>query len=288
MSCLLTFRSAKLLILVTRLHPGLPARCGERRGTHAGFTLAEMLVAMAVLAVIMVMLGQISQTVSQAWLDGQRKVNNFTKARAMLDMFARDVQGAVFRPDLAVFPGSDTIFYTRRPGVPSTSGGVVRNVSLVRYSYNTDQSTTTTISTLQRGDMAIPWNATASTIPFGNTTDFGTNTPTSRDTAPGVINYKVLFIYADGTNSLTYTASTTNPVRAIGLTLAVVDDQSLKFLSLAQVLALRTALDANCSGTTSVKADWEKYLASGLPWNSYPKRLGVGFKIFERYVILSN
>jgi len=84
--------------------------------TRAGFTLVEMMTAIGVFTLIIVMLGQVLTTVNQAWVDGQRRVNNFTKARAMLDMFAHDIQAGVFRSDLAAFPGTDIAFYTKRPG----------------------------------------------------------------------------------------------------------------------------------------------------------------------------
>jgi prepilin-type N-terminal cleavage/methylation domain-containing protein len=268
--------------------PSIPSSKGFRR-RRKGFTLIEMMTALTVLSLMMVMLGQILQMVGMAWTNGEKNVNNFTKARAMLDMFSKDIQSGVFRNDLAAFPlaGATTSasFYTQRPGVPSTNDPE-RYVSLVQYDYNPDQSTSINMTTLQRGDMAISWDASPTVLPFGNTTDFNGDTVTPRNTAPGVVDYKLLFVYANGTVSTTYTYSTTNPLRAVGLTLLVVDDQTLKLLTTSEVTALRTAFDlpAVTTGTRSVKADWENYLATGMSWSSYPKSLGVGLKVFERYV----
>ncbi|CAN5778870.1 hypothetical protein BH09VER1_BH09VER1_17500 [soil metagenome] len=247
-----------------------------------------MLVAFAVLALILVLLGQILTTVSGAWTAGQKKANNFAKARAMLDMFARDVQGGVFRPDLAAFPGGTISFYTKLPGV-SSNGATVRRISLVKYSYSTNQATSAGMSTLQRGDTAIPWSAGAEAVPFGNTTDFGTQTPSPRDTAPGVVAYQTLFVYADGTTSSNY-PNGTNALRALALTLAVVDDKTLDQLSTNQVQHLRDGFNASTGGANGVRAAWEKYLAtgSGPGWSSYPKSLGSNLKVFERYVLLPN
>lgn len=259
------------------------SRSGKR--SLAGFTLLEMLTAVAVLAMLMVILGKILGTTSRAWVDGQRKVNNFNKARAMLDIFARDIQSGVFRSDLAFFPGSAISFYTLRPGF-LTSGGTVRGVSIVQYGYSSDQSSNTTATTLQRSDMAISWSSAASTMSFGNTSSFGSNTLNPRDTAPGVVCYKAVFVYADGGYLPTYVSNSSNPLCAVGLTLAVVDDQTLKQLSMDQVLALRAALKESAAGTRSVKAEWEDYFRDSSVWNSYPQSLKVGLKIFERYVIL--
>ena len=155
------------------------------------------------------------------------------------------------------------------------------------------------MTTLDRGDMAILWTSPTSLISFGSTNpaSFGVNTSalTARNTAPGVIDYRVLFVYADGTVNTTYpypppypsAFSSAPSLCAVALTLAVVDDNSLLQLSLSQVQALRTALDGAVSGTRSVKADWETYL-NNMNWTSYPKTTRAGLKVFERYVIITN
>jgi prepilin-type N-terminal cleavage/methylation domain-containing protein len=262
------------------------SRSAKDPGGKFGFTLVEMITAIAVLSLMMVMMGQILAMASHAWLDGERNVNNFTKARAMLDMFASDVESGVFRTDLAAFQGTSIEFYTQRQGV-APSAGAVRSVSLVQYAYKTDQSTPVNMSTLQRGDMSIFWTASANSITFGDTTDFESNTPTFRDMVPGVIDYKPLFVYSDGTLSPTYTVITTNPLHAVGLTLAVVDDRTLGQLTTTQIQALRTAFDGAATGTRSVKADWEDYERTSLTWSAYPKSLGAGLKVFEIYVNLT-
>lgn len=249
-----------------------------------------MMVAIAVLALMLVLFSQIFSSVGRVWTDGQKKANNFAKARAMLDIFSRDIQAGVFRPDLAAFPGGALSFYTKIPGVVS-NGTDVRRVSLVKYDYSPDQSSGASMSTLQRGDMAIPWDAAADAMPFGNTTDFGSQTPSPRDTAPGVVAYKALFIYADGMVSSNYAANnSTNPLRALALTLAVVDDRTLAQLSQSQVQTLRAGLDDTTQGAVGIKAAWEKYLnnGNGLDWSSYPKGLANNLKIFERHVLLPN
>ncbi|SDU05437.1 prepilin-type N-terminal cleavage/methylation domain-containing protein [Verrucomicrobium sp. GAS474] len=265
------------------------------RRPRAAFTLVEVMCAMAILVFIMVMLSQILGSVTQAWVGGQRKANNFTKARVMLEMFARDIRGGVFRSDLAAFPGGQLSLYTNSQGV-SSQGGSVRAVSLVTYSYSTDRSTLASLSTLQRGDTGILWSSDAASIAFGNTAGFGANAVHPRDTAAGVIAYKAVFLYADGTLSSTYSAGTSSPVSSsgtssanplcgVGLTLAVIDDQTLLQLNSAQFLGLRSLLEEGAHGTTSVKGDWEKMIKSGA-LNGYPMGVKANLKIFERYVTL--
>lgn len=241
------------------------------------FTLIEMLVAMAVLALITVVLAQMLSATSQTWLTGQAKANNFTKGRSMLDLLARDLQRGLYRNDLPAFPGGQVAFYTERPGFSGTTNAV-RNLSWVHYNLG---ATTNTI--LQRADLAVPWNA-------ANAVAFGTgNTPTGavpRDTAPGVVGFQIQFLYADGSMSTNY--NTTNRPRALAIGLAVVDDKTLERLQTDpfKIASLRNGFASHATGTNSVKADWEEYLKTDLDWNTYPKSLASGLKVFERYVSL--
>lgn len=257
----------------------------RRKAKAGGFTLIELLVAIAVLALMTVLLAQMLQSTSQSWLGGQARVNNFTKARSMLDLMARDIQSGVFRSDLGLFAGSQSglpltnvAFYTQRPGVVAGGGANVRDVSLVQYS--TDSS-----SMLQRGDMPILWNGASSNISFGATDSLPQlGSTVSRETVPGVVGFRVLFLQKDGTLSNAY--NPVNPAKGVAIGIAVIDDNTLKKLNAAGKLsALQSALSGRVSGTNSVKADWDKYLQSGLPWENYPSDLGRGLKIFERYVL---
>jgi prepilin-type N-terminal cleavage/methylation domain-containing protein len=258
----------------------------HRKSATKAFTLIELLVAMAVLALMTVLLAQMLQSTSQSWLGGQARVNNFAKARSMMDLMARDVQSGVFRADLAMFAGASSgqaftnmAFYTLRPGVPSSSGASVRDVSLVQYSVDS-------ASILQRGDLAIPWDGTAATnISFG-TTNALPQLPrvVSRETASGVVGFQILFMQRDGTLSKTYDPALSGKGIAIGM--AVVDDNTLKRLEAAgKIDDLQSALAGTLSGTNSVKAEWDAFLQSGFNWGDYPPNLARGLKIFERYVV---
>ena len=248
----------------------------SRWSVSRAFTLIELLVAVAVLALISVILMQLLSAASQTWLTGQAKVNNFSKGRSMLDLLARDLQMGVYRSDLPAFPNGEIAFYTLRPGF-SSAGGVVRNVSWTRYDLG---SSTNTV--LQRADLAADWNSPGSPS-FGST-----NAPSgavSRDTALGVVGFQVQFVYPDGTLSTNYVASARPTAASIGI--AVVDDKTLERLRLdaSKISSLRDGFATSASGTNSIKADWENHLQS-LNWDSYPKSLATGLKIFERYVPL--
>jgi prepilin-type N-terminal cleavage/methylation domain-containing protein len=266
-----------------------------------GFTLVEMLVAMVVLAVLVLVLGKVFDIMDATYLYGLGRINNFTKARAMLDILQTDFQSAIFRPDLPAFPSTGATtppvieFYTARAGVPPSSSSIVRNVSLVKYALSTGIINGHPTSTLERYDMPIEWTDPSSSMGFGNTATFtGTGTLSPRDTAPGVVAFQVLFVQSDGSFSTTaFTPdleasglAKANPTRGIGITLAVIDDRAMQQLTVNQVNTLSAAFLAAVpsSPTESVKAYWEQYLKSGLPWNSYPKVLGTGIGVYECYV----
>ncbi|HEY8965439.1 MAG TPA: prepilin-type N-terminal cleavage/methylation domain-containing protein [Candidatus Methylacidiphilales bacterium] len=252
-----------------------------------GFTLVEVVTAVAVLALLLTLLGQLVGTMSRTWIDGQRRVNNFTKSRAMLDLFVFDIQSGVFRSDLAAFPASSPTFYTMRSGVAQASSP--RGLCLVQYSYDAGATSRAAMTTIRRGDMAVLWDSPATRISFGNSTTLP-QIPgiTPRDAAQGVVAFKLLFIRADGTFSDTYAPpSDANPSRAVGMTLAVVDDTALGQLVPGQIAALRARLDGAATGKRSVLADWEASLnGSRFEWNAFPKSLAQGLQIFERYAPL--
>ncbi|GAT31836.1 Verru_Chthon cassette protein C [Terrimicrobium sacchariphilum] len=253
--------------------PGLPCR---RKSARHAFTLVELLVAITVLALISVVLAQMLSATSQTWITGQARVNNFTKGRAMMDLLTRDLQGGLYRTDLPAFPAGTVGFYTERPGF--SSNATTRNLSWVQYDLGASTNTV-----LQRADLAASWSSSAPPA-FGDTVAPAGATP--RDTAPGIVGFKVQFIYPDGSISTNYVATNRPRVAAVGL--AVVDDKTLELLSAnpAKISALRNGFNTNATGTNSIKADWEKYLKNDLNWDAYPKTLTSGLKIFERYVSL--
>ena len=249
----------------------------EGRRRSFGFTLVEVMAAIVVLTLLTAILGQLLGTMSRTWQDGQRRVNNFTKARSMLELIGRDLQMGVFRSDLAAFPNGQIAFYVLRPGIPANSAEDVRTVSLVQYAVETGSSD----SVLQRQDFAIDWAASATAISFGNSATLPRlSGAVARDTASGVVGFKIFFVKTDGTLTATYSSS----VQAASVALAVIDDKTLMQMSQSQVSALRTALNAKADGSRNTMALWNDYLKSGIDWSAYPKNLAVGLKLFERYV----
>ncbi|HSI82914.1 MAG TPA: prepilin-type N-terminal cleavage/methylation domain-containing protein [Candidatus Methylacidiphilales bacterium] len=266
------------------------------------FTLVEVLVSVTVLSVIIVMMAQLIALVGQASANGLGRADNFTKSRAMLDLVVSDLQRAVIRRDLPIFQvdGSynvnaaandggfsagtySTSFFTQVPGLSSSA---VRNLSCVTYGIVTTPDADKI--KLQRSDLAIPWVNGAADIPFQGNLTIPLSSVTARDMAPGVVGFELVFRRADGTVTARYTGyNSTNPVVAVGVTLAVIGSQALPRLTVSDLTSIRTKLAGYVTGATtisSVKALWDANLTPDF-FTQYPSGLGPNLLTFERWVV---
>ena len=270
-----------------------------------GFTLVEMLVAISIMSFMLLTMAQITNLTEKAWRMEQNRIDNFTKARSMVDLITDDLQRAVFRGDLPIFgsggpnatPTSTgnglryftgttftNAFYTRLPGLPDPANSQVRDVSLVSYVLNSVNQGTDKI-VLQRSDLSVPWSSDQNLSFQGDITPLLQNSIT-RQVSPGVVGFRFAFRRADGTiiDQSQYTGyNATNPVVAIDVGLAVVAKQSLAILSTKQISDIQVAL-ASATIDHGIKATWDQKVLSTAFYAGYPKDLGNGLKTFERWV----
>lgn len=71
-----------------------------QRGRQKGFTLAEMLVSTAILAMLIVLMATIFSHTNEAWISGERRVENYQSGRAILELMARELGPAVISSNL--------------------------------------------------------------------------------------------------------------------------------------------------------------------------------------------
>jgi prepilin-type N-terminal cleavage/methylation domain-containing protein len=272
----------------------------RRHSCPSSFTLVEMLVAMAILALMLALMFNLLQLTMTASRMEKSRIDNFTRARALLDVIAGDIEGGVFRPDLAAFGTNNgvsstngisfmtngsalTAFYTRNPGLQANS----RNLSLVIY--RLDGSTN---AFFRRDQLSVPWTVPGTSwtgnIPFQGELASDANSTTAQEIAGGVVGFQLYFCRSDQSITNRYSGyQAANPVIAVGVALAVVDSQSLNLLnttgklnSLTQTLSSSSVI----SGTNSVKAEWDIYMNSPGFFQANPTPLGVGIETFERKV----
>jgi hypothetical protein len=86
----------------------LPIGRGVIHRTPSAFTLVELTVAMALLAFLMIILANMTDSASRAWCQGQSRAVTFQTARASLDLLARELAPAVVdtRMQFVVAPAS--------------------------------------------------------------------------------------------------------------------------------------------------------------------------------------
>ena len=78
-----------------------------RAGRRAGFSLIEILAAMAILMMIVVIMGRIFRDANRSWTMGTSRVLNNTTGRATVDMIAQDLQYAVADELLTFYAGPE-------------------------------------------------------------------------------------------------------------------------------------------------------------------------------------
>jgi hypothetical protein len=190
---------------------------------------------MAILSLMLVALATAMNYATRIWIDSVGTVDNFSKARVMLNIMDRDVQMMILRRDLPAFTdstGTSTFaFYSMQQGPTATGGSPPdsRAISLVQYKL----TPTATSSVLQRFSVGMNFAASGMTPAIGNTgttsavgfttgtltqlTDFAgsAGTPLNDNVANGVIAFQWQFVDSYG-NILTPpyvpTNSTASPI----------------------------------------------------------------------------
>jgi hypothetical protein len=243
--------------------------------------LIELLVALTVLALMLGLVGQITAAVGRAWSDTRNRTDNFTRARAALELMARDLQAGVFRTDLPVPLSTPLTFFSRRPGTGGS--GNSRRLSLVRYETVFLQGVEAGRDEvfLRRLDSAVDWDAAAGLFVPGAP---GTPLPVpvqAQDVFPGICLLQVH--YRDELGNVQTTFSSTTPRSVVAyIALAVVDQDSQRLLNAAQWQQIQDRL--NAAGVSAV--DWRAAMDETSFFNGYPDRLRSGIRVFERTVVL--
>ena len=252
-----------------------------------GFTLVEVLVAMAIFLTMMAFLSGILSTVSNITGIGQQNSRNANNARAIFDLIRRELQSGVNRVDLPGWivadPSTATLtFYSCSPGsaVSGANATGYRNLSFIKYQLDA------TVSTLRRGDSAAFWSSDPDILPLGVLSP-NTPNPILNDILTGVLAFHVTFLRQDGTFSNTYKGLSTNPEVAMGVSLAVIDARSLKTIKGENLQTLSQTLNQIAQGSLSPKAAWENAIRginAENPLMGYPVGIRSRLQFFERFI----
>ncbi len=246
-----------------------------------GFTLVELLLAMAILAVVLAMFAAAVGAVSRTWLQGVSRIETFTKARVILSLLDRDIQSLVMRRDLAAFvddAGSNSFaFYTQVNGLQGN-----RQLSLVRYAI----TNTGTNSMLQRWDYGMAY--TNSTLPLSNVTSLPVSTASPQDVTDGLLRFDWQFVTGNGTFKPAYHFDYYNPdspdnTRLLIVSIIALDDRAFQ---LAVQTGKRTQLQDKLAGIPAAGQTYGDYWNSKISSPSFgqdlPETVSGGVRVFER------
>ncbi len=219
-----------------------------RQSQIKAFTLIEMLVAIAVLALLTVMITQITSLSSKAINDSTKRIDGLTQARLVLDRIGIDLAARPKRSDLGLSftkaIGNDQFeFYSEVSGY---SGG--RHFSVVGY--RIQELNVYRYFQLERGVPGTDWSGTSTVLFLPQTL------PVIADVDYEIISNCILrlefcYLKIDGTYSNT-AKSDLSDVSAVAVAVAVLDINSRKMITSSQVRQLAAALPDSVEGNDPI------------------------------------
>ena len=289
-----------------------------RRINH-GFTLVELMVTMAILAVLVLFVTSLVNSAATITTLGNKRMDADTQARQLLDRMAVDFAQMVKRDDLDFFAkgtvaprtaggtmaGNDKIaFYSAVSGY-YPSAGSQSPVSLVGYRINA-ASGSASLNKMERLGIGLVWNGVSTTdtpvvflpltigpsasSPAGNWPQ-AISSATS-DSAhyeligPQVFRFEYCYVLTDGTRPITAPASSSG-IAAIILDIAMIDPKSNVLISNAQLTALAGQLNDYSAGMVpgQLPALWQSKLDANP--TGLPRAAVSAIRLYERQFYLS-
>lgn len=250
----------------------------SRRAPRAGLTLAELMVAAGILAVITVFSAQVMGDVSRVWLGGKGRSEVFNTARALMTRLRLDLERSVPTSDLPGFarnPSAPRLEFTSRVQGVMESGSsgartVGRPLSFIRYDLGAPTSDDR--GYVLREDRAFSWEEP----PFG--ADEGS--ARARRLCPNVLGFQHRFVGASGDLKTEFVGgSTTNRTVAVHVALAVCDERTFQTLKLSdqlsQVMQAFSSIDP---------LKWEERVSGAE--STLPQMARQGIRVFHQVVPL--
>lgn len=273
------------------------------RRDSGAFTLAELLVSVAVLTIIVLLVSSMVNSAANVTILGNKRMDADSQVRPLLDRLSLDLSQMVKRPDVdyyvkALDPevGNDRLaFFCNVAGYyPST--GSQSPISLVAYRINSGTNSLL-LNRMERMGKGLLWNGVSTTIKpmiFGlqailnnwpSATDNSTTDPDYELVAPQIFRFEYFYLLKTGMISDQPGAPGMQDVAAICVTVAAVDQRSRLLLSDSQLTALGGRLKdfdstkPNYDLTTS----WQSTL-DGI--TDMPRIAIAGVRIYQRYCYL--
>ena len=274
-----------------------------RKAEHA-FTIAELLVSIAVLVVLILMVSRLFTNTAIVTMSGNKRMDAEAQLRPIFDRMAVDFSQMVTRSDFDFFgkntaapnsiggsmTGNDQIAFFSTVAGYYPSSTLQSPLSLVSYRINST-STSGSFNKLERLAKGLLWNGASTTdapillmpLTIGATWPTATNANSDPDyelIGPNAFRFEYYYLLKNG--SLSDTPTAIQNVAAIAIAIATVDPRSRVLLSDSQVTTLAGRLT---DFTTSMKpgdllGQWQTTL-DGV--TDMPRPAISAVRIYERY-----
>lgn len=256
------------------------------RRPSSGFTLGELLVAIAVLTLVIVFISQLMNGATRITTAGHKRMDSESQAQQIFDRIAADFNGMIKRTDVSYYfkgggppamPGNDQIAFFSSVAGHYPQSNYISNASLVAYRINANSSTAGSYNRLERMGKGLAWNGASTTytpivfLPLAISGTWSTATDnTSVDPDYGLAGSQVFrFEYyyvmnpngpsgslhklSDGVSTWgnSYSQFQIKDIAAIVVAIAVIDAKSRRLLSTSQMELL-----AGTHGQTSPFVDF--------------------------------
>jgi prepilin-type N-terminal cleavage/methylation domain-containing protein len=273
------------------------------------FTIVELLVSMAILSIMLIAIASAIGYVSQLFTNSVGAVDNFAKARVLLNALDRDIQMMIIRRDVGAFAdptnGPACAFYTQVQGYPGTD---TRSLSLVQYSL-TNSATSSVLIRQNCGMNFVAGSGLTPEVGYNGTnllqltnSNFTTVPPETAST--GVIAFKWQFIDGNGAiNTPTSTTPFLSPYlapnsltnyRIVVISMVVLSSSAYKLAiqtgKLSTVIADFPTSPSNLTTALPTYSQyWNNLLnnpAGGVFDTTLPAPIRGGIQVFERHIPL--
>jgi prepilin-type N-terminal cleavage/methylation domain-containing protein len=296
------------------------------RKSAAGFTLAEMLVAVSIMALLAAFMGQLLNSSSALVASNDKHMDADVQARGALDRMAVDLGQLVKRADASYYlkdgvttlqTGNDQLaFYSLVPGYlnssPTPAPATPSPISLVAYRVN---STTMGMERLGKG---LIWNGASGAntplvfLPMTIASVWPQATNMTADSnyepiASGIFRFEYYYLLKgqinNGTSEPAILSATPWDTRmghtavnglcdvaAIGVAVAVVDPASRNLVTNAQLTTLAGQMNdfaVTISGTAAVPGQMETQWTSAITASTLPHAATSAMRVYERMLYLS-
>jgi hypothetical protein len=275
-----------------------------RRSCHA-FTLAELLVSIAVLTLLVFIAGRMVTSATNVATQGNKRMESDSQVRLVLDRMAVDFSQMIRRTDVDCYvksnlnpeAGNDRIalFSTVTGYYPST--GSPSPISLVAYRINADP-TSASLNRMERMGKGLVWAGVSTTdkpIIYGLQAIYSNWTAATSATTvdpdyeligPQIFRFEYSYLLKTGLISDSPGPPGLRDVTAISVSVAAIDQKSRVLMSDLQLSTLSGRLkdfDA-AQPIRDLRASWEVTL-NGI--TDMPRAAIGGIRVYQRYFYLT-